>query len=199
MSALSRVYVQHLLEQVKSLVLPRKLDRSEIGFPAVFPVEATRAIRQAQVGVTRTMLELSQNRLVAAAFLAERCDLLGQVLGARPAACRPSATSPSSSRLKKSSNRLLAARMNSQRRTGEVAVLVVGRLDAGSVEPAAPTIEVKPSAQQHQLAEHRFEGAAIVASEVGDRLAFGLQAAKQPDDFDVAATLALEPSARSAG
>jgi hypothetical protein len=34
-------------------------------------------------------LELGQHRLVAAALLAERCDLLGEILRARSAACRP--------------------------------------------------------------------------------------------------------------
>jgi hypothetical protein len=34
-------------------------------------------------------VELRQHRVIAPALLGERCDLLGQVLGARPAACRP--------------------------------------------------------------------------------------------------------------
>jgi hypothetical protein len=57
--------------------------------------------------------------------------------------------------------------------------------------------KVDPPAQQHELAEHRFEGAAIVASEVRDCLEVWLEAAQQPDDLDVAATLALQPPARS--
>ena len=85
-----------------------------------------------------------------------------------------------------------------QRRAGEVAVLVVDRLDAGSVDrQQLAAVEVEPPAQQHELAEHRFEGAAIVASEVGDRLEVGLQAAQQPDDLDIALGFPLQPPARS--
>src|SRR5271156_4938099 len=46
-------------------------------------------------------------------------------------------------------------------------------------------------------AEHRFEGAAIVASEVRDRLEVRLEAAHQPDDLDIALGFALQPPARS--
>ena len=58
-------------------------------------------------------------------------------------------------------------------------------------------LEVEPPVQQHELAEHRFEGAAVVASEVRDRLEVGLQAAHQPDDLDIALGFPLQPSARS--
>ena len=85
-----------------------------------------------------------------------------------------------------------------QRRAGEVAVLLVDRLDAGSVDrQQLAAVEVEPPAQQHELAEHRFEGAAVVASEVRDRLEVGLQAAHQPDDLDIALGFPLQPSARS--
>ena len=90
------------------------------------------------------------------------------------------------------------ANERSQRRAGEVAVFVVDRLDAGSVDRQQfAAVEVEPPAQQHELAEHRFEGAAIVASEVGDRLEVRLQAAHQPDDLDIALGFPLQPSARS--
>jgi hypothetical protein len=80
----------------------------------------------------------------------------------------------------------------------KVAVLVVDRLDAGSVDrQQLATVEVEPAAQQHELAEHRFEGAAIVASEVRDRLEVGLEAAQQPDDLDIALGLPLQPPTRS--
>jgi hypothetical protein len=73
-----------------------------------------------------------------------------------------------------------------------------GRLDAGSVDRQQLTaVEVGPPAQQHELAENAAKRRAIVAPKVSNRLKVGLQAAKQPDDLDVAATLALQPSARS--
>jgi hypothetical protein len=53
-----------------------------------------------------------------------------------------------------------------------------------------------PPAQEHELAEHRFEGSAIVSPEVGDRLEVGLQAAQQPDDLNVALNFPLQRSAR---
>ena len=85
-----------------------------------------------------------------------------------------------------------------QRRAGEVAVLVVDRLDAGSVDrQQLAAVKVEPPAQQHELAEHRCEGAAIVASEVRDRLEVRLEAAHQPDDLDIALGFPLQPSARS--
>ena len=57
--------------------------------------------------------------------------------------------------------------------------------------------KVEASAQQYELAEHGAKRRAIVAPKVGNRLKVGPQTAKQPDDLDVAATLALQPSARS--
>jgi hypothetical protein len=100
--------------------------------------------------------------------------------------------------LKTSSNRSSAARINARSEERVKLRSLFDSRDAGSVDrQQLATIEIEPSAQQHELAEHRFEGDAIVASEVGERLEVGLQAAKQPDDFDVAATLALQPSARS--
>ena len=84
-----------------------------------------------------------------------------------------------------------------QRRAGEVAILVVDRLDARPVDrQQLAAVKVEPAAQQHELAEHRFEGGAIVAPEVGDGLEVGLQAAQQPDDLDIALGLPLQPPAR---
>jgi hypothetical protein len=86
----------------------------------------------------------------------------------------------------------------SQRRADEVAVFVVDRLDPGSVDrQQLATIEAEPPAQQHELAEHRFEGAATVASEVRDRFEVRLEAAQQPDDLDIALGFPLQPPARS--
>ena len=85
-----------------------------------------------------------------------------------------------------------------QRRAGEVAVLVVDRLEAGSIDRQQLTaVKVDPPAPQYELAEHRCEGAAIVAAEVRDRLEVGLEAAQQPDDLDIAPRFPLQPPARS--
>jgi hypothetical protein len=62
---------------------------------------------------------------------------------------------------------------------------------------SSAAVKVEPAAQQHELAEHRFYGAAIVASEVRDRLEVGLEAAQQPDDLAIALGLTLQPPARS--
>src|ERR1700729_2299555 len=143
-------------------------------------------------------LELSQHRLVAAALLAQRRDLLGQVLGARPGA-RPVRDIALVEPLEVVLQPLVGCTdERAQRRAGEVAVFVVDRLDAGSVDrQQLAAVEVEPPAQQHELAENAAKRRTIVAPKVGNRLKVGLQAAKQPDDLDVAATLALQPSARS--
>ncbi len=83
-----------------------------------------------------------------------------------------------------------------QRRAGEIAVLVVHRLDPGAVDReqfAAKQIQL--TAEQHELAEDRAEGVAVVAAEVGDGLEVGLQVPQQPDHLDVAVGLGFEPAA----
>jgi hypothetical protein len=85
-----------------------------------------------------------------------------------------------------------------QRSTGEVAILVVDRLDASSIggeQHAA--VKVEPSTQQHELTKHGAERPAIVASKVGDGLEVGPEAAQKPDDLDVAMGFALQPPAPS--
>ena len=85
-----------------------------------------------------------------------------------------------------------------QRIAGEIAILVVDRLDAGPVHRQQFASEqVEPPAQQHELAEHRFEGGAIVGAEVGDGLEVRLQRPQQPDDLDVAMAFRLQPPART--
>src|ERR1700678_2579337 len=59
-------------------------------------------------------VELSQHRVVTAALLAERRDLLGQILGARPAPCRPVFDVLWSSRSRYWFNRSSAVRMNAR-------------------------------------------------------------------------------------
>ena len=144
-------------------------------------------------------LKLRQHRLISAALLAERCDLLGEILGARPTICRPVFDVAMVEPFEVFVQPLVGCTdERAQRRAGEVAVLVVDRLDAGSVDrQQLAAVEVEPPAQQHELAEHRFEGAAVGASEVRDRLEVRLEAAHQPDDLDIALGFPLQPSARS--
>jgi hypothetical protein len=52
-------------------------------------------------------------------------------------------------------------------------------------------VEVEQPAQEHEPAEQRFEGAAIVASEVCDLLEVRLEATYQPDDPDIALSYPL--------
>jgi hypothetical protein len=85
----------------------------------------------------------------------------------------------------------------SQRRAGEVAILV-DRLDAGSVDrQQLAAVQVETSAQQYELAEHGAKRRAIVAPEIGDGLEVRFQSPQQPEDLDVAMTLRLQPPARS--
>ena len=86
----------------------------------------------------------------------------------------------------------------SQRRAGEVAILVVDRLDVNSVDrQQLAAVQVEAPAQQYELAEHGAKRRAIVAPEIGDGLEVRFQSPQQPDDLDVAATLCLQPTARS--
>ena len=124
-------------------------------------------------------LELRQHRLVTAALLAERRDLFGQILRARAAACRAVLDIALVEPLEIIFQPLVgAADELSQRSAGEVAVLVVDRLDAGSVDrQQLAAVQVEPPAQQHELAEHGSKRRAIVAPEIGDGLEVRLQSA----------------------
>src|SRR4051812_34046506 len=76
--------------------------------------------------------------------------------------------------------------------TGEVAVLVVDRLDPGAVhrDQLAPK-QVEFAAQQHERAEDLPEGMTVVAAEVGNGFEVGLEVAKQPDHLNVPPRLCL--------
>ena len=81
-----------------------------------------------------------------------------------------------------------------QRCPREIAVLVVDRLDPRPIHRQQfPTEQIQLAAQQHELPEHRAEGIAVVAAEVGDGLEVGLQVPQQPDHLDVAMGLGFEP------
>ena len=144
-------------------------------------------------------VELGQHRLVTAALLAERRNLFGQVLRARAAPCRAILDVALVEPLEVVFQPLVgAADELSQRRAGEVAILVVDRLDAGSVDrQQLAAVQVEASAQQYELAEHGAKRRAIVAPEIGDGLEVRFQSPQQPEDLDVAMTLRLQPPARS--
>src|SRR3954471_11699381 len=76
--------------------------------------------------------------------------------------------------------------------TGEVAVLVVDRLDPGAVhrDQLAPK-QVEFAAQQHERAEDLPEGMTVVAAEVGNGFEVRLEVAKQPDHLNVPPRLCL--------
>ena len=83
-----------------------------------------------------------------------------------------------------------------QRRAREIAVLVVDRLDPRAIHRQQLSAEqVQLAAQQHELAEHRAEGVAVIAAEVGDGLEVWLQVPQQPDHLDIAVGLGFQPAA----
>ena len=69
------------------------------------------------------------------------------------------------------------------------------RVPSTASELAAEQVELP--AEQHEGPEHRPEGRAVVAPEVGDGLEVGLQASQQPDHLDVAVGLGLQAPARA--
>ena len=93
---------------------------------------------------------------------------------------------------------VVATSGRAQRAAGTVAIIVVDRFGARSVDcQQLATVEVEPPAQQHELAKDGAKRSAIVASEIRDCVEVGLQAAQQPVDLDVAMDLALQTAARS--
>jgi hypothetical protein len=140
----------------------------------------------AAVGVSQRDLvlagpvKLSQHRLVTAALLAQGFDLLGEIFRARPAS-RHAVFGVARVEPREIIVQPLVGGADecAQRTAGEVAVLVVDRLDPGSIDgEQLAAIKTEPPTEQHELAKHRFEGVAIVAPKVGDRLEVRLEAAQ---------------------
>ena len=104
-------------------------------------------------------LELSQHRFITAVPSPSAGIFSASILRARSAACRPVLDIALVEPFEVVLQPLVGGTdERAQRRAGEVAVLVVDRLDAGSVDrQQLATVQVEPSAQQHELAEHRFE------------------------------------------
>ncbi len=85
-----------------------------------------------------------------------------------------------------------------QRGAGEVAVLVVDRLDAGAIHRQQfATEQIQLTAQQHELPKDRAERFAVTAAEIGDGLVVRLQVTQQPNDFDVAMGLGFQTATGS--
>jgi len=144
-------------------------------------------------------LQTPDDRLIATTLRLQGGDLFGELLGARPAVRRAVLSIALVEAFEIFVQPFVGGAHELAKRTaGVVAILVVDRLDAGSVNrQQLPTEEVEPPAQQHELAENSAKRRAIVAPEVRDRLEVGLEAAQQPHDLDVASTLAFKPPARA--
>jgi hypothetical protein len=142
-------------------------------------------------------LKLSQHRLVTAALLAQRLDLLGEIVRARPARRRAVFDVARVEPRQIVIQPLVGGPDElAQRTAGEIAILVVDRLDAGSVHgEQLASVEVEPPTQQHELTKRRAERRTIVAPKVGDGLEVGPEATQQPDDLNVAMGFALHPAA----
>ena len=83
-----------------------------------------------------------------------------------------------------------------QRCPREIAILVVHGLDPRAIHrQQLPAEQVQLAAQQHELAEHRAKGVAVIAAEIGDGLEVRLQVTQQPDHLDIAVGLGFQPSA----
>src|ERR1700724_1377008 len=57
--------------------------------------------------------------------------------------------------------------------------------------------QIKAPAQKHEVPKHGFEGGAIDAAKIGDRLEIRVQAAQQPQDLDVTIGFGFQTPARS--
>jgi hypothetical protein len=100
----------------------------------------------------------------------------------------------------KTAGQLLVGLLNkgSQRRPGEVAILVVDRLDAGAVDSQQLTAEqVELPTEEHEGPKHRPEGGTVVTPESGNGLEVRLQPSEQPDHLDVAVRLGYQAPARA--
>ena len=79
---------------------------------------------------------------------------------------------------------------------GEVAIAAVDRLELAAVDRDHIMREdFHPAAYRGEAAAHRHNRGAVVLAEVGNRLKVGRQSSGQPDQFQVALRLALQPAA----
>jgi len=144
------------------------------------------------------LVELPQHVLVPFTPLANRSDLLGQVVNPRAARCALGRVA-----LVEALKIVVELGVSGfdelgQRRPREIAILVVDRLDACPIHrQQLPAKQIELSTEQYKLTEHVAEGVAVVAPEVSNRLEVRFQVPQQPDHLDVAVSFGLQPAARS--
>jgi hypothetical protein len=149
-------------------------------------------------------VQFLQERPVALALAPDGRDLLGQprALAARAlAATRAILIGVASIQGLEIPGQLLVGLLNKRGQRsapGEVAVLVVDRLDAGAVHRQSSRRTGRADGRAATKARNTGpEGGTVVAPEVGDGLEVGLQDSKKPDHLDVAVGLGFQPPARA--
>src|SRR3954452_10160441 len=128
--------------------------------------------------------------------MAERSDLLAQVLHPRPARRALGGVALIQTLEIVVQLRVGLADERGQGRAREVTILVVDRLDPGAIHrDQLPPKQVQLTAQQNELPEYSSKGSAVVTAEVGNGLEVGLEVAKKPDYLDVPRGFRLQPAA----
>ncbi|EIZ77585.1 hypothetical protein WSK_3821 [Novosphingobium sp. Rr 2-17] len=74
-------------------------------------------------------------------------------------------------------------------------LLTVGSAIARGRRHELASEQVELTTQRHELAEHRFEGGKVVATEVGDDLEVRLEVPQQLDSFDITVRPGLQAPA----
>ena len=79
----------------------------------------------------------------------------------------------------------------------EVLVTVVDRLELAAVDrDARQCQQAQLPAKNNELSAHLADGGPVILAEIGNRLVIGNEAAGQPQHFNIATSLALQPTAR---
>ena len=143
------------------------------------------------------LVQFRQHVLVPFTPLPKRGDLLSQVLDPRAACCALRGVA-----LVEALKIVLELGVGGfdelgQGRPGEIAILVVDRLDPRAIHcEQLPAKQVQLATEQHKFSEHVAEGISVVAPKVSNRLEVRLQMSQQPDHLDIAMGLSLQPTAR---
>jgi hypothetical protein len=142
--------------------------------------------------VLSSLIQTGQHLLASRAPLADRGDLLRQVLDTRATGFALGGIA-----LVETLKVIIELGVSEfdelgERRASKVTILVVDGVDPSAVygEQFA-TEQIQLTAQQNELPEDRAEGIVIDAAEVGDGLEVGFQVAQQPDHLDVAVAFGL--------
>ena len=126
----------------------------------------------------------------------QRRDLLGQVL--RRTATRPILLGIGPVQAAQIVGQTLVRRADHlhQLVAGEVAVGAIDRFQPGPVDGKQFSSEqLQFAAEEHELTEDRLEGVSVVLAKIRNGLEVGSQATQQPDHFQIARGLRLEPPA----